>query len=373
MRAVLDLSAVLARSGVRVTLLTGDASGAPDDWRGDHDGGERPRVVEINRALSPWSRSAVDRCVMSEAIADADIVHLHTLWDPFNRIVSAAAARVEKPYVITAHGMLDDHCMDAKPTKKRAYLALGGRRWIERAARVHFTASGERDQSLRRAPAMRPVVLPLVVDLPPLASLPGPEAAHAAAPSAFASREPVVLFLGRLHPIKGLDGLLEAFASVTAEGVAAQLLLVGPSEDGYATRLADLAERLAVRDRVHFVGMVGGEVKHSLYQAASLYALPSRHENFGLALVEAMACGAPTLTTRAVNIWPEVQRYGATIVDGTVDGLAEGLRACLGDLEDARRRAIEGRGALREWLDPTSLGRQYAELYREIVAEGAAS
>ncbi len=394
-RSILDLTAMLARCGVRVTILTGDASGAPDPWKSPKLPSENkpvsdnlPRVIEINRALFPWKRSAADRSEINKAIASADVVHLHTVWDPFNLTIAAAARRAGVPWVLTAHGMLDDQCMESQSLKKQIYLPLVGRRLIESASRVHFTATGERDQSLKRAPAMRPVVLPLVIDLPPLETLPSTTLARTEFPIPFASGEPVLLFLGRVHPIKGIDLLIEALGQVIRRGTPAQLIVAGPAEPGYREELERVAKKNKITSQVHFVGMLHGDIKLSLYRACDLYVLPSLHENFGIALVEAMACGAAAVTTRSVNIWPEVERYGATVVgnvsensagdensvgpENSVESLASGLQQCLNNLDSVRERALAGREGLREWLEPKRIGEQYTQMYRDVVAENGA-
>lgn len=364
-RSVLDLTAELARVGAEVTLATGDATDAPPEWRDDPSA---PNVTVVDRSMDRLLRAKTAGPELRRLAEGADIVHLHTPWDPFNPAVAKAASAAGKPYVVSIHGMLDDWCMAGKSLKKQVYLALFGKRLLERAAWVHFTASIEAEQSLRHAPGATPLVEPLVVDAAPFRELVGPEPARAAYPQAFADDGlPRLLFLGRLHPIKGLPTLLDALATLGA-GERPHLVLAGPPSEGHDTQLLRQAEALGISDRLHLVGMVGGGVKQSLYQAADAFVLPSHHENFGIALVEAMMCGAPVLTSHSVNIWPEVEKLGGIVVDHSVDGFAGGLRRLLDGLPQRRQAAAMNRAGVFEWLEPARLATRYLEAYERAIA-----
>ncbi|MEM8865921.1 MAG: glycosyltransferase, partial [Planctomycetota bacterium] len=175
-RAVLDLTSALAEQsleahgiegrGIEVTLLTGDAQDVPKSWLAGEPG--MPRVEVISRSLTPWlSLGAADREAVTAAVAEADLVHLHTPWDPCNVAIAAEARRTGTPYVVSVHGMLDDWSMTQRGLKKRVYLSVAGRRMLDGAARIHFTAEGERQQAMKLAPRGSAVVLPLVMDLSP--------------------------------------------------------------------------------------------------------------------------------------------------------------------------------------------------------------
>lgn len=364
-RAVLDLTAELARAGAEVTLATGDATDAPPEWRDDPTA---PKIVTVDRSLNFLLRPKTAGPELRRLAQAHDIVHLHTPWDPFNPAVAKAATAAGKPYVVSIHGMLDDWCMAGKPAKKNVFLALFGKQLLQRAAWVHFTASIEADQSMRHCPAATPLVEPLVVDATPFRNLVGAGPARAAFPQAFADDgAPRLLFVGRVHPIKGLPTLLEAIASLPA-AQRPHLLIAGPAAEGHDVQLRRQAATLGIADRFHLLGMVGGERKQSLYQAADAFALPSHHENFGIALVEAMMCGAPVLTSRSVNIWPEVEKLGGIVVEHSPEGFAGGVRRLLGDLPARQQAAAMNRPAVFEWLEPKRLATRYLEAYDRAIA-----
>lgn len=362
-RAVLDLTAELARAGAEVTLLTGDATDAHAEWLKNT---KPPRVVTLDRTLAPLFRTRkATQTKIKKLVADADMVHLHTPWDPVHLAIAKAARRSGTPYGVSLHGMLDDWCLGLKAYKKHLYLAAAGRRLLRGAAWLHCTASIEADQSLRHVPGGTSLVEPLIIDAAPYRSLLGPQLAREAFPEAFQGTAPRLLFLGRLHPIKGLSTLLDAAAGL--EGHQPHFLFAGPPAPGHDTELRQQAEQLGMADRVHLLGMVQGEIKQSLYQAADAFVLPSHHENFGIALVEAMMCGSPVLTSKSVNIWPEVEKLGGLIVEHSVTGFKSGLTQLLDELPARGKQATEQREAVFDWLEPQRLAKRYLDAYSQAI------
>src|SRR5262249_19712285 len=123
---------------------------------------------------------------------------------------------------------------------------------------------------------------------------------------------PTIAFLGRLHPKKGIERLLEAMARLSGAGREVQLLIAGTGDAEYQRDLEEMARGLA--GRVHFLGHIVGAAKTRFLRAADMLVLPSYQENFGLVLVEALACGTPVITTKAVDIWPELEASGSAIL-----------------------------------------------------------
>lgn len=352
-RCVIDLCQVLATHGAQVTLATYDTKDVPAEWSNRPDS---PQVVDIHS----------DRVGFENALYGADVVHLHTPWDRKNASIAGLLRSPRVPYIVSVHGMLDDWCMDQKGLKKRAYLWLAGRRLLEGAYRVHCTAEGEAQQAGKWYPLGKSVVLPLVVDLPDRGTLPGP----AVAVDAFrplASDRPKLLFLSRLHPKKGVDVLLQASALVNARGTPHELMVAGPGEQSYVAELKRLAAELDIQQQTHFVGLVQGTMKLSLYEACDLFVLPTHQENFGLVLPEAMACGTPVVTTRGVDIWPEIEAAGGVIVDNRPEPLADALMPLLADLPALANRGALGRQYVYDWLDPERVVQGYIDLYHEAA------
>jgi glycosyltransferase involved in cell wall biosynthesis len=123
----------------------------------------------------------------------------------------------------------------------------------------------------------------------------------------------VLLFLGRLHPKKGCDILIDAFAQVADDSVA--LVVAGPDQVGWQTELHQRAEKLKITSRVVFPGMLQGQLKRAAFAVADAFVLPSHQENFGIAVVEALAVGLPVLISNRINIWREIDQDRAGYVE----------------------------------------------------------
>jgi glycosyltransferase involved in cell wall biosynthesis len=164
----------------------------------------------------------------------------------------------------------------------------------------------------------------------------------------------LLLFLGRLHDKKGCDLLVRAFGEMQAKGRAEGMTLVmagPPSSEAYLRSLQHLAEERCGARSVVFPGMLSGDLKWGAFQAAEVFALPSHQENFGLAVVEALACGCPVLISQQINIWREIENEGAGLVEA--DDLIGTLRLlerwedaspdARGEMAAAARRAFAAR------------------------------
>ena len=368
-RAVLDLCGALAARGHDVTLLACDSSDVPLTW---HSGGDGlPRVHTVQGRSGPLPRLTQPATLDAQRIIQqADVLHLHVPWDPICIQLGRIARQAGVPYLVGIHGMLDDWSMKQKSLKKRLYLATKGRRFLEQAAAVHCTAQAEREQSEKWYPKGRPVVLPLIFDLEEYIDLPGPQLARQAFASVIPSTdEPVLLFLSRLHPKKRVDLLIEAAGELRRRGVSFKLLIAGTGDEPYEAQLRQLVKERALTEEVAFVGFVTGKEKVSLYQAAHLFVLPTNQENWGFVLLESLACGTPVITTKGVDIWPELESTGgAVIADASPDAIADAIVALLSD--DPRRQSMGVKG--RDWvlrnLTVERVLDRYEQLYREISA-----
>lgn len=309
----------------------------------------------------------LDRAAMKEAYElfnGADVVHLHVPWDPICMQLGRLCRRIGIPYIITLHGMLDDWTFSHKSVKKRVYLALGGQALLNNAAFVQCTAEIERQQSEKWYPKGRTVVAPLPFDLSPYSSLPGPQLARQKFHQALDNDDAKWLFVGRLHPIKRIELLIQACRILVDQGVACRVLIAGSGEANYEQKLRSLVQEFNLSDRVQFLGFVTGAQKTSLYQAADGAALASSHESFGYSAIEAMACATPIITTKAVNIWQELQSSGgASIVEQEVRAIASAMAQLSAD--PSRRSEMGGRGRawVFEMLNPYRIVEQYERMY----------
>src|ERR1019366_2642871 len=266
--------------------------------------------VKFNYGYSPrlldWLRSNRSRY---------DGVIVNGVWQ-YHTVAARRAFAGKRPYVVFAHGMLDPYFRQRYPLKhlkKLAYWTLAEAENLDRAEAVCFTSEEERKIAAIGFPFrnFRRVVVPYGTT--------GPEGDPSPLRNAFAdafpalANLPFLLFLGRIHPKKGCDLLLEAFARTAPPNL--HLVLAGPDETGWRSELDPIIARLGIADRVHWTGMLRGQLKWGALFTAQAFILPSHQENFGIAVADALACGLIPLISTQVNIATDVVADGAGIME----------------------------------------------------------
>ncbi|MEI7465599.1 MAG: glycosyltransferase [Burkholderiales bacterium] len=285
--------------------------------------------------LLPWLRAHA---------ADYDAVVVHGLWQHHGLSVWRALRSGPVPYFVYPHGMLDPWFKQRYPLKhfkKLLYWWAAEYRVLRDAAAVLFTADEERRLAAQtfRPYRVRPAVVGYGVAAIGADASVDAEVFFQCWPATRGKR--IVLFLGRLHPKKGGDLLIEAFSQVAARDPSLHLVMAGPDDrSGVRSGLEALALRCGMADRVTFTGMLTGDTKWAALRAAEVFALPSHQENFGIAVVEALASGLPVLISDKVNIWREIVADDAGLAgNDTLAGTVETLNAWL-SLESARLAAM---------------------------------
>lgn len=329
--------------------------------------------VEHVAALTPWecrlglrARRRIDAIVRR-----FDIVHNHGVWDTLARIVTAAARKHDIPYVIAPHGMLDPWSMSQKWLKKRVALALGYRAMLDAAAFIHALNHDEQ-QLMAPLRLKSPVqIIPNGVYLEEFQPLPLPGEFRGKHPEL--GDRPYVLFLGRLHPKKGLDYLAEAFAKVLCDGCDAALVVAGP-DDGALGSFLEQCRRLGIADRIVLTGLIWGREKLAALVDAACFCLPSRQEGFSMAIAEALACQVPVVISQACH-FPEVAQAGAGFVlPLETKALAEALLHLLCDPSGARAMGRRGRELVRQQYAWPAIARRAIDAYAQCLAsDGFAS
>lgn len=354
-RSVADMTGVLAASGLDVTLATTALHDPAGVWAAAT--GPRPALATLPPLGRAQRFTPEGLARFRDLLADADSLHLHALWTPSNLQAARAALDTGIPYIVTVHGMLGRWAMSGANLKKRAFLALGGRRFLQRAAAVHFACEDERAQAAAVVRLPRAVVIPLPLDLAPFDAPPAPQRRRNAADPAR------VLFLSRLHPVKGVELLIDAVTQLRAEGRDIELIIAGTGDREYERALRDRAQPLG--DHARFDGFVDGPAKAALYREADAFVLPSAHENFGLAWAEAMACATPTIVSRDVGPAAEIRQADAGLVtDRTAPAIQASLASLLDDPPKAHALGLRGQAWVRWFLDPPRLAAALEALYR---------
>ncbi|MGH9440709.1 MAG: glycosyltransferase [Thermoanaerobaculia bacterium] len=429
--AVLKMTSELRKAGLNVTLATTDAdgSGRLDVRTGtveEHRG--VPTIFFPMQFSESFKYSRPFASWLAASVPEFDCAHIHGVFSHAPMAAARACRRSGIPYVVRPLGALEEWSLSQKSGRKRVALAVGARKMLVGAAAIHYTTERERRESERMLGLTNGIVIPLGVEMP---------AARGANPSS-APRPPLpaggegtgerfaaktILFLSRLHPKKGVELLLEAFAGMTArkaetarphplpplppgEGVAGgpgersrtrsdtghfRLVIAGSGEPDYESRLRRLAESLGISEKVTFPGWLDGDAKTAALAGADLFVLPSSQENFGLAVLEAMAAGVPVAVSREVDLSDEVEASGAGwVFERTVGGIAATLAEALLDLtplpplppgegvaerpeersgaDERRSRGARGRALVeRKFLWP-EIAKELEEMYGRITS-----
>lgn len=368
-RAVLDLSIVMAERGHDVTIVTRSGPGIPEAWHRSSAGSAvaapRATVLQGSRWLPPGSPAVA---TLARLVSAADVVHLHGVWEPFNLRIAGMCRAARVPYVVTLRGMLDDWCMAQSAVKKRIYLAVAGRRFLEQAAIVQCTADAELYQSEKWFPGGKGRVLPNLLNLQPYEALPGPGEALRRFPFLADSR-PWLLYLGRINPKKGVGYLVDAAGRLRDSGCPVGVVVAGAADrPAYLDELKHRVAAAGLDDCIHFVGHVDGVLKVSLLQAAVLSVIPTSQENFGFVFYESLAAATPIVTTPLIDTAADLQRSGACYLsdqDGCM--IATRLQTLLGDRDHLRISGLRAREwILREYATPRMAAR-YEAMFREAV------
>jgi glycosyltransferase involved in cell wall biosynthesis len=319
----------------------------PRDWA-------RVPMVRDLRCSSGLARA------LHELVPKADVIHNHGLWLMPNVDAGRAALLARKPFVVAPRGMLASAALAFSRTKKRIVWALLQGDVVRRASCIHATSEQEHDE-IRDFGLKNPIaIIPNGIDLPGLHS-------HS---SAATDSGRIVLSLGRLHPKKGLDLLVRAWAHVETANPEWRLRIIGPDELGHASELAALAAELKTQ-RVSIEGSVAGDAKTAAYREAELFVIPTLNENFAVTVAEALAAGTPVIATKGAP-WHGLTSEGC---GWWIDHGVEPLVAALAKAMAMRREALQEMGAKgRAWMARDfswdRAGRDMLDVYRWLAVGG---
>ncbi len=358
------LAAAQVRAGLEVSIVaTWTTNPCPDvvadlESKGIH-------VTHIGPAKNPMSRHPETAAALDRLVPNADVVHVHAVWEEIQHLACKAAWRRGVPLIVTPHGMLDPWNMSNRKWRKRLYLWWRLRKNLNRAAALHCATTIERD-AVARLQLKPPVLIePFGLNIEEFADLPVPGTFRAAHPQLGDRR--LIVFLGRLDYGKGLELLIPAFAKVAPRDAA--LVIVGPdSHSGYRATVEELIDRYQLRDRTLLTGMLTGRDKLAALVDAYLLAHPSFHENFGLVVPEALACGCPVIVSDQVYLHPQVTTAGVgAVVNVSVDSMTSELQRWLENPGVRTAFAATARSYAMNAFDWNVIARNWAGHYRQVA------
>ena len=299
---------------------------------------------KYSRPLATW---------LNANVKNFDLAHIHAVFNHSSMSASQACRKAGVPYVIRPLGTLDPWSMTQKSLRKRLFWQLSGKAMLRDAAAVHYTSEAEKLSTERHLNLNHGKVISLGVD------------ANNSNSNGRMFSEPYVLVLSRLHPKKAVDVLIEAFQSLIQSGKFARWRLV-IAGDGPPDYVAKLKAQVAATDRVVFTGWLDEDKKHEVLGGASLLALPSHQENFGLCVMEALSHSVPVLVSPNVNLATEIVSANAGWISAIdKDALATRLAEALSDEDELMERGQSGRELSRKysWENAAT---ELISLYKEI-------
>jgi glycosyltransferase involved in cell wall biosynthesis len=363
-RSVLGLCRALQRAGCQVAVVTTSANGRAElpaevTARGAFDG---VPVVYLPRTFPKRHfRASSLRTWLDAHRNDYDLVHVHGCWNMFGWTGARWCRRAGVPYVVSPRGMLHPSSFAGDRLRKSiAYEAIE-RRTLGGARFVHVTSDEERTVVSALQATVPTVTVPNGVEVA--------EPPSSAETTAFRQRggadasDFVLLYLGRLHPQKGLDRLLAAFRRALQAYPRVKLWLAGAGDPVYVARLRQEAHDLEQTGRLLFCGFVDGEDRRLSLASADAFVLTSYSENFGMGVAEAMAAGLPVIVSRECP-WNQIEEWGAGFhVDNTPAAVADAIGRLATDRTAARQMGHHGRENVKRTLDWNVLAPQMVAAY----------
>ncbi len=345
--SVSRLAKTLAEAGIRVGL-----------WAANQSAMKSP-LTEQAQGVTLLTGNATQAL---SCFGKPDILHDNGIWLPHNHELAQLTRKWGIPRIVSTRGMLEPWAMRHKRWKKHLAWVLYQKRDLVSADCLHATADMEVKSISRHGLHVPICVIPNGVDVPGFSDLGRPSRSTR-----------MVLSLGRIHPKKGLDALLRAWAQVEPNFPDWRLHVVGPSERGYADSLKRLGTELGLA-RFTLEDAVFGDAKAKTFRDCDLFVLPSHSENFGIAVAEALAAGRPVITTKGTP-WEGLEtRHCGWWIEKSIDSLAAALTLAM-RLPGEELLEIGARG--REWMAHDfgweSVAHRFISTYTNVIAERRAN
>jgi glycosyltransferase involved in cell wall biosynthesis len=317
-------------------------------------GGSAVREFAFSSAFTNW---------LWNSIHNYDLIHVHAIFSYVPTVTMAIARLRGVPYIIRPLGQLCQWSLQQGQRKKQLYLKLIEYANLNRAQALHFTSDAEHQEALKLGLTAPGVVIPHGLSL------------SAARPQARAELrqwlqlpddEPIILFLSRLHPKKGLEILISALSALPLHRFT--VVIAGSGDAAYEAEIRHRLQQSEISDRTQMVGFVEGEQKDLLLQGSDLFALTSYSENFGVAVLEALAAGLPVVITPGVALSPLVVQHRFGWVPELEEGaIAHAILEGLKHPEEMKAKGVRARQFVLDNYTWDHIAAQMIEVYDAIL------
>ncbi|MDJ0772132.1 MAG: hormogonium polysaccharide biosynthesis glycosyltransferase HpsP [Mastigocoleus sp. MO_167.B18] len=378
---ILGLAPALAQQGIRVTVITTNSNG---------DTGQEALEVPLNQVIeqdgyqiiyfkcAPFRRYKFSIDLfrwLNRHAHEFDLAHIHALFSPISSIAATICRRHKLPYILRPLGTLDPADLQKKRKLKQLYAAVLESPNLANAAAVHFTSEQEAKVSERFGRVTKDLILPLgVAKLEEKYS----EVIHYDRKQIILDKYniygdfPLILFMSRIDPKKGLDVLIPALEKLLSENFKFHFVLAGtnPQDLSYEQKIKQQIEASELKKCTTITGFITGELKSVLLQAADLFVLPSYYENFGIAVAEAMVVGTPVAISDQVHISNEVRNSkSGWVCEVNTQALANILREALRKPEERQYRGLQAQQYALQHYSWDAIASKIIMKYRDIISQ----
>jgi glycosyltransferase involved in cell wall biosynthesis len=355
------LSKELAHKGNDVTIITTDFEFDKNYAASLETVGVKIVPVKCVANIGLFLYSPAMKSWLEANLKNFDVIHMRDFRSYQNVVVERIAKRLKIPYIVQAHGSLPR--IIEKQNLKKLYDWVWGYRILKNASKAialtnsevtQYKQMGVKDENI--------VIIPNGLDVEIFENLPKY--------GQFREKHGIttklmVLYLGRIHKIKGIDLLIKSFSSFAKETSDAILVIAGP-DAGYLPTLQKLAKKLNLEKKVLFVGPLYGRDKLEAYVDADVYVLPSIYEVFGLTLLEACACNTPVITTDRCGLADIINGQVGLVVPYNENALCRALSLILGDETMRQNFGKKGKLLVQEQFNLEKISKQLENLYQSI-------
>jgi glycosyltransferase involved in cell wall biosynthesis len=360
-----SLARAQVRAGADVTVFTTDLGMGKTAV--PQAGGVDTRCFHVGKMAPSFLSGQMINALVKE-LSGFDIVHIHGLWNLVANSAALLAICGGHPFVLSPRGMMNRWAFRYRRWKKVPVWYLFQRHVVRNAACLMFTSEEEQQQSLALIDHHSTTVVPFGPE--------GPQGSTNWPRGIFRARlgvdaeTPLLAFVGRIHPVKGLHVLLEAIQSASESIPGLQIVIAGPDDHRHQMHLQQHTLRLRIVDRVHWVGALVGDEKRALLQDADLFMFVSFSENLGLAAIEAMASGTAVVLGEGVNVAALVKKYDAGWVVPTEKvAITKAIREALCKRGLRIARAQRATKLVAEQFNPDVNAQKTLDIYHECLKQ----
>lgn len=374
--SVHGMNKALVRKGVRVTVYTtnvGLGEKVPTDREVDIDGVKVfyfpfTGLLEFVGSTG-WQFSWRLTKSLRKNLKKFDLIHICGIWNYTTVVAAYFCKQYDKQYIITPQGTLYPYTIGKKSWKKWLYYNLVVETYIKGASAIRYTSEDEAEKShTSMGLENTAVVVPNGIDLSEYNCLHAKESLRSRYP--ILKDKKVILFMGRVHWVKGLDILSKAFGKFARKRKEVYLLIAGPDEEGYGKKVKKWLDEECVAGQVMFTGMLTGKDKLEAFAGSDLFVLPSYSENFGNAIIEAMACELPVIISNRVGIHKEIAEAKAgTVIGLDVEQLVKAMENLLDNPSTCNEMRKKGINLVKERFTWDKASERMINMCRFILSE----